>query len=150
MKVILLQDVKKIGKQGDLCNVSDGYARNFLFPRKLAKQANAQAMNEYHNMKSAEAYRVQTEKDTAQANADKLNGKTVKIHAKAGKNGKLFGSITARELSELVEKEYGVAVDKRKITLSQDIKGYGGFSFDLKFYSGINATMTVVVCEGEA
>ena len=147
MKVILLQDVKSVGKTGELVNVSDGYARNFLFPRKIAKEANAQAMNEYNNARSAEEYKVQTEIDNAKASADKLNGKTVKIIAKAGKNGKLFGSVTAKELSAAVQQQYNIKVDKRKITLSQDIKGFGSFSFDLKFYSGITATMTAVVAE---
>lgn len=147
MKVILLQDVKSIGKQGELANVSDGYARNFLLPRKLAKEANTQAMNEYQNAKSAEAYRIQSQKDEAQANADRLNGKSVKIIAKAGKNGKLFGSITARELAAAVKQNYGITVDKRKVNLSQDIKGHGSFSFEVKFHPGIVATMTAVVCE---
>ena len=147
MKVILLKDVKSVGKTGELVNVSDGYARNFLFPRKIAKEANAQAMNEYNNARSAEEYKVQTEIDNARASADKLSGKTVKIIAKAGKNGKLFGSVTAKELSAAVLQQYNIKIDKRKITLSQEIKGYGSFSFDLKFYSGITATMTAVVSE---
>lgn len=149
MKVILLQDVKSIGKQGELHNVSDGYARNFLLPRKLAKEANAQAMNEYNNAKAAEEYRIQSEKDQANENVKKLNSMAVKIYAKAGQGGKLFGSVTARELSEAVKEQYGIEVDKRKITLEQDIKGFGSFNFDLKFYSGISATMTVIVCEQE-
>ena len=147
MKVILLQDIKTIGKKGDLATVSDGYARNYLFPRKFAKEANAQAMNEYNNAVTAEEYRVKTEKDKANASAQALNGKTVRIMAKAGKNGKLFGKITAKELSDEVKKQYGIAVDKRKITVSQDIKGYGSYSFELKFYTGITAIMTVVVSE---
>lgn len=150
MKVILLQDVKSIGKKGELANVSDGYARNYLLPRMLAKEANTQAMNEYNNAKSAEEYKIRTEKENAQAMAGKLDGKVVKIYAKAGQSGKLFGSVTARELAEAVKKQFQVDVDKRKITLSQDIKGYGSFSFELKFYSGITATMTAVVTEAEA
>lgn len=148
MKVILLQDIKTIGKKGELATVSDGYARNYLFPRKLAKEANAQAMNEYNNAVSAEEFKVKTEKDTANANAQALNGKTIKLTAKAGANGKLFGKITAKELSEEVKKQYGISVDKRKITVSQDIKSYGSYNFDLKFYAGITATMTAVVSAG--
>ena len=147
MKVILLQDVKSIGKKGDLCNVSDGYARNFLLPRKLAKEANAQAMNEFKNAEAAKEYKVKVETEKAQENAKALSGKTVKISAKAGQNGKLFGSVTAKELAEEIGRQYGVEVDKRKIVLENDIKAFGTYSFDLKFYNGITATMSVVVCE---
>lgn len=149
MKVILLEDVKSIGKKGELVNVSDGYARNFLMPRKLAKEANAQAMNEYKNAESAKEYKKQTEIDNANQTASDLNGKTVKVYAKAGQGGKLFGSVTARELAEEVKKQYGADVDKRKIVLEGDIKSFGSFNFDVKLYQGITATMTVVVCEQE-
>ena len=100
MKVILMQDVKSIGKKGELKEVSDGYARNFLLPRKLAKEANAQAMNEFKNAEAAKEYKVKVETEKAQENAKALSGKTVKISAKAGQNGKLFGSVTAKELAE--------------------------------------------------
>ncbi|MEY8311236.1 50S ribosomal protein L9 [Oscillospiraceae bacterium 42-9] len=147
MKVILLQDVKSIGKKGELKEVSDGYARNFLLPRKLAKEANAQAMNEFKNAEAAKEYKVKVETEKAQENAKALSGKTVKISAKAGQNGKLFGSVTAKELAEEIGRQYGVEVDKRKIVLENDIKAFGTYSFDLKFYNGITATMSVVVCE---
>ena len=147
MKVILLQDVKSIGKKGELKEVSDGYARNFLLPRKRAKEANAQAMNEFKNAEAAKEYKVKVETEKAQENAKALSGKTVKISAKAGQNGKLFGSVTAKELAEEIGRQYGVEVDKRKIVLENDIKAFGTYSFDLKFYNGITATMSVVVCE---
>ena len=147
MKVILMQDVKSIGKKGELNEVSDGYARNFLLPRKLAKEANAQAMNEFKNAEAAKEYKVKVETEKAQENAKALSGKTVKISAKAGQNGKLFGSVTAKELAEEIGRQYGVEVDKRKIVLENDIKAFGTYSFDLKFYNGITATMSVVVCE---
>ena len=147
MKVILMQDVKSIGKKGELKEVSDGYARNFLLPRKLAKEANAQAMNEFKNAEAAKEYKVKVETEKAQENAKALSGKTVKISAKAGQNGKLFGSVTAKELAEEIGRQYGVEVDKRKIVLENDIKAFGTYSFDLKFYNGIIATMSVVVCE---
>ncbi|MCI9256458.1 50S ribosomal protein L9 [Acutalibacter sp.] len=147
MKVILMQDVKSIGKKGELKEVSDGYARNFLLPRKLAKEANAQAMNEFKNAEAAKEYKVKVETEKAQENAKALSGKTVKISAKAGQNGKLFGSVTAKELAEEIGRQYGVEVDKRKIVLENDIKAFGTYSFDLKFYNGITATMSVVVCE---
>ena len=147
MKVILMQDVKSIGKKGELKEVSDGYARNFLLPRKLAKEANAQAMNEFKTAEAAKEYKVKVETEKAQENAKALSGKTVKISAKAGQNGKLFGSVTAKELAEEIGRQYGVEVDKRKIVLENDIKAFGTYSFDLKFYNGITATMSVVVCE---
>jgi ribosomal protein L9 len=149
MKVILMQDVKAIGKKGELKEVSDGYARNFLFPRKLAKEANAQAMNEYKNAENAKEFKIKTEIAEAQTNADTVNGKVIKIYAKPGQSGKFFGSVTAKELCEEIKKVYNIEVDKRKITLSSDIKSFGTYSFDVKFYNGISATMSVVVCEKE-
>ena len=122
MKVVLLQDVKSIGKKGELKEVSDGYARNFLLPRKLAKEANAQAMNELKNAEAAKEYKVKTETEQAQKNAQAISGKTVKIYAKAGQGGKLFGSVTARELAEEISRQFGVQVDKRKIVLENEIK----------------------------
>lgn len=147
MKVVLLQDVKSIGKKGELCNVSDGYARNFLLPRKLAKEANAQAMNELKNAEAAKEYKIKTETEQAQQNADKLSGKTVKIYAKAGKAGKIFGSVTAKELAEEIKKQFNIEVDKRKVSVEHDIKAFGSYSFEVKFYGGITATMTAAVCE---
>ncbi len=147
MKVILLQDVKSIGKKGELKEVSDGYGRNFLLPRKLAKEANAQAMNELKNAEAAKEYKIKTETDQARKNAKALTGRAVKIYAKAGQGGKLFGSVTAKEIAEEIGKQYGVEVDKRKVVLDNDIKSYGTFSFEVKFYNGISATMSVVVCQ---
>lgn len=149
MKVVLLQDVKTIGKKGELVNVSDGYGRNFLLPRKLAKEANAQAMNELKNAEAAREYKLKTETDQARKNADALSGKTVKLYAKAGQGGKIFGSFTARELSEEIKRQYGVEVEKKKIVLENDLKAFGSYNFDVKFFGGITATMTAVVCEKE-
>ena len=150
MKVVLLQDVKSIGKKGELKEVSDGYARNFLLPRKLAKEANAQAMNELRNAEAAKEYKIKTETEKAQQNADLLSGKTVKIYAKPGQGGKIFGSVTPKELSDEIQKQFGVEVDKRKVIIEGDIKAFGSYNFDVKFYSGITATMTVAVCEKDA
>ncbi len=147
MKVVLLQDVKSIGKKGELKEVSDGYARNFLLPRKLAKEANAQAMNELKNAEAAKEYKIKTETDQARKNAEAVSGKTVKIYAKAGQGGKLFGSVTAKELAEEIGRQFGVQVDKRKVVLESDIKSYGTFPFEIKFYNGITASLSVAVCE---
>ena len=147
MKVILLTDVKGSGKKGELVNVSDGYARNFLFPRKLAKEANAQAMNELKNAEEAEAHRRAVELAAAQEAAGKLEGKTVRLSAKAGQGGKLFGSITAKEIAEEIKKQLQVEVDKRKIELEGDIKAFGTYTCEVKLYTGVSAKVYAVVGE---
>ncbi len=147
MKVVLLANVQGRGKKGELVNVSDGYARNFLFPRKLAKEANAQAMSELKNAEQARLHKIEVEKATAQEAADKINGKTLKLSAKAGQGGRLFGSITAKEISEELKKSYGLQVDKRKIELSSDIKSFGTFECEVKLYTGISAKIFVMVSE---
>ena len=148
MKVVLLADVKGSGKKGELVNVSDGYARNFLFPKKLAKEANAQALNELKNAEESKAFKIKQETEAAQASADKINGKSVSILAKAGQGGKLFGSVTAKEIAEAIKK-YGVDVDKRKIDTKGDMKAFGTYECEVKLYSGITATVKAVVTEKE-
>lgn len=146
MKVILKQDVKGLGKKGELVNTSDGYARNFLFPRKLAAEANAQEMSELKNKQQAEKYRIDTETAAAKAAAAKISGKTIKITAKAGANGKLFGSVTSKEIAEKVKQEFGIEADKRKIIVD-DIKQFGTYEFEVKLYTGISAKLFVMVGE---
>lgn len=145
MKVILLQDVKALGKKGELVNASDGYARNFLLPKKLAKEANAQAMNEYKNAEDSKNYKIQTQIEKAEKDKAILNEKVLEISAKAGANGKLFGSITAKEIAANIKEKFGVDVDKRKVIVSSDIKTYGTFTVEIKLYSGISASLTVEV-----
>ena len=146
MKVILTQDVKNLGKKGEMVNTSDGYARNFLFPRKLAVEANAQAMTELKNREASQNHKIEVEKAAANEAASKINGKTVKITAKAGQNGKLFGSVTAKEIAETVKKQFSIDVDKRKISVD-DIKTFGTFPAQAKFYQGITADFFVMVSE---
>ncbi len=146
MKVILKADVKGLGKKGQLVNASDGYARNFLFPKNLAAEANAQAMSELKNKEDSEKYRIATEKAAAQKAADKISGKTVKLTAKAGQNGKLFGSVTSKEISEKLKNEFDIAVDKRKIVMD-DIKSFGTYEAEVKLYNGISAKIYVNVGE---
>ena len=146
MKVVLKQDVKGLGKKGELVNASDGYARNFLFPKNLAVEANAQNMSELKNREQAEKYRIATETAAAKANAEKMSGKTIKITAKAGANGKLFGSVTSKELAEKIADEFGIKVDKKKIAVD-DIKQFGTFEFEVKLYTGISAKLFVMVGE---
>ena len=146
MKVILLQDVKGKGKKGQMLEVSDGYARNFLFPKNLAVEANAQNMSELKNREQAEKYRIATETAAAKANAEKMSGKTIKLTAKAGANGKLFGSVTSKELAEKIADEFGIKVDKKKISC-EDIKQFGTYEFEVKLYTGISAKLFVMVGE---
>lgn len=146
MKVILKADVKGLGKKGQLVNASDGYARNFLFPKNLAAEANAQAMSELKNKEDAERYKIATEKAAAHEAAEKINGKTVKLTAKAGQNGKLFGSVTSKEVCEKLKSEFDISVDKRKIAM-EDIKAFGTYEAEVKLYTGISAKIYVNVGE---
>ena len=147
MKVILLQDVKGSGKKGDLINAADGYARNYLLPKKLAMEATAGAINNKKVQDAAKAHHAQVELDQAIANKENLTGKTVTVTAKAGKEGKLFGSVTAKEIAAAVSSQYKIDVDKRKIDLDGDIKAFGTYEFDLKLHAGVVAKMKVMVQE---
>ena len=147
MKVILLQDVKALGKKGDLVNASDGYARNFRLPKNLAREANAQAMNEYRNAENSKNFKIATEKKKAEGYKAQLEGKTFEMKAKAGQGGKLFGSITAKQVAEEIKKQYNINIDKRKVVLESDIKEFGSYKADVKLYSGIVANITVKVSE---
>ncbi len=147
MKVILLQDVKALGKKGELVNAADGYARNFLFPKGLAKEANAQAMNEYRNAENSKNFKVETQINEAKKAKSALEGETFKMTAKAGKNGKLFGSVTSKEISAEIKRQKGIDVDKRKIILDSEIKAFGTYNAEIKLYSGITASVKVQVSE---
>ena len=146
MKVILKQDFKNLGKKGELVNASDGYARNYLFPRGLATEANASAMNDFNNKENAKKYHKQQEIDAAKADAAKLDGKTFKLTAKAGANGKLFGSVTAKDVSAVIKTDLGLDIDKRKISV-EDIKQFGTYEAEIKVYQGISAKIYVQVSE---
>ena len=146
MKVILLQDVRGQGKRGQMIEVSDGYARNFLFPKNLAKEANAAAMNELNTKAAAVAFHYEEDKAAAKALADKINGTTVTLHAKAGANGKLFGSVTSKDVAGKIKEELKVDIDKRKIVMD-DIKSFGTVQAEIKVYQGISAKVFVQVSE---
>ncbi len=146
MKVILKQDVKGQGKAGQLVSVSDGYARNFLFPRQLAVPADAQAMSELRTKEEAAQYHAKVEKQAALDAAEALKDKALQIKAKAGANGRLFGSVTTKEVAEALNKQYGVSVDKRKISM-EDIKAFGTYTAEVKLHTGVVAKITVTVCE---
>lgn len=146
MKVVLLQDVKGKGKKGELCNVSDGYARNFLFPKKLAIEADNAALNELKNREEALAHHKKEELDAARETAAQLDGKTVTVTAKAGAGGKLFGSVTSKEIVAEIKNSLGVEVDRKKMNVA-DIKNFGEYTAEIKLYKGVAAKITVKVSE---
>ncbi len=146
MKVILKADVKALGKKGDLVNTSDGYARNYLFPKGLAVEANAQAMNEFNNKEKAKKFHKAEEIKAANQVKDKLEGMTFKLKAKAGANGKLFGSVTAKDVAAEIKKTANEDIDKRKIVMD-DIKTFGTVQAEIKIYQGITAKVFVQVTE---
>ncbi|MDE5993983.1 MAG: 50S ribosomal protein L9 [Oscillospiraceae bacterium] len=146
MDVILKADVKGLGKKGEKVKASDGYARNFLFPKGLAVEANAQSLTELRNREQANQHKLDLQIAAANDSKAKINGKTVKLTAKAGTNGRLFGSVTAKDVAAEIKKQYAVDVDKRKITMD-DIKAFGSYKIDVKLYQNISAEMTVAVSE---
>lgn len=147
MKVILLEDVKGSGKKGELINASDGYARNFLLPKKLAMEATPQALNELKQKEAAKERRLALEKQAALDAAAAVRGKTVRVTSAAGQNGKLFGSVTAAEVAEELKKQYGIEVDRRKIALESEIKAFGTYNAEVKFGYGVTAALYVLVAE---
>jgi len=147
MKVILKADVKGSGKADELINVSDGYARNFLLPKGLAIEASAQALNDFHNKEEAIKHRADFEKQTAQDAANKLSGAVIKVYAKAGSAGRLFGAVTSKEIACDIKAQCGIDIDKRKIVLGSDIKAFGSFDIEIKLYPGIIAKLSVTVGE---
>ncbi|MGN0984898.1 MAG: 50S ribosomal protein L9 [Candidatus Enterenecus sp.] len=147
MKVILQQDVKGQGKRGQMVEVSDGYARNFLLPRKLAVEANAENINTMKMQDKAKKAREAEEKAQAQAVAEQLKSCQVKIHAKAGQGGRLFGSVTSKEISEALKAQFQLDVNKSKIVLPDPIKGFGTFEVKCKLGYEVTGTIYVVVTE---
>ena len=146
MEVILKSDVKGLGKKSEKVNVSDGYARYFLFPRGLAAEENAQTWYEMKNKQSSEQFRADEELKAAKENAEKIGNKTVVLKAKGGANGKLFGSVTAKEIAVVVSKEFGLSVDKRKITVD-DIKAFGTYNAQVRLHPKVTASFKVQVTE---
>ncbi len=147
MKVLLTQDVKGQGKKDTIVEVADGYARNFLIPKGLALEANAKILNEYKNKQAAKAHREEVEKQNAKDIAAKLEGIVVKIFVKDGNDGRLYGSVTAMDIAEALEKQHGITVDKRKIVLPEPIKAFGTYSPEVKLYPEISGKLNVVVTQ---
>ena len=148
MKVIFLQDVKGTGKKGEVKNVADAYARNMLLPKNLAVEATPENMNKLQGKKASEQHKIDVDVQNAKESAAKVKGKKITIAAKAGSNSKLFGSVTAANVAEAVEKQLGVKIDKKKISLSTEIKNFGSYTAALKFYNSISETIDVEVIEG--
>lgn len=147
MKVILNQDVAGKGKAGDIVNVSDGYARNFLFPKKLASQATAQNLNAATIAQAAEKHKKAVEKQDAKELADKMAGMTLTIPAKHGEGGRLFGAITAKEVAVELSKAMGTNIDKKKVNVP-NIKELGEYDVSVKVYAEVSTKIKVVVVDG--
>lgn len=149
MKVILIEDVKGTGKKGEIKEVKDGYARNCLIAKKLAVEATPQNMNMLEGQKASAQHKIDVEISNAKAVAEKLEGKTVKIIGKGGTSGKLFGSVTGKDISLQIKKQFGLDVDKRKLALGSEIKTFGAFGAEARLYNGVTAKFTVMVEEAQ-
>lgn len=148
MKVILLQDIKNVGKKEEIINANDGYARNYLFPKKLAIEATKDNLMKLQAKKTSEANKKQAEIEANKKIAEKLETTTLVIRAKAGANGKIFGGITSKEVSEALKNECNIEIDKKKIVLKETIKNLGEFSAEIKFGDGVNCKLALNV-QGE-
>ena len=147
MKVLMLADVKGQGKKDQIVEVSDGYARNFLFPKKLAVPADNKALSEAKSKEEAKQFKLKEEKAAAQALADQLSKLTVKITATSGADGRLYGSVTSKDIAEKLKEQHKVDIDKRKLVLSENIKAYGTYEIEVKVYPEISAKLKVTVTE---
>ncbi len=145
MKVILKADVKGIGKAGSAVEVKDGYAQNFLFPRGLAVEASTAALKELEQKKAAQKAQAKRDLLAAQAVAEKINGQTVVVKVKTGENGKLFGSITTKDIAEAITKTFQVTIDRRKVELSEPIKNLGGYQVEVKIHPEVTAKIDLQV-----
>ena len=148
MKVVLQQDVKGQGKKGQLVEVSDGYARNFLLPKKLAVIATAENVNTMKQQEKARLAKEAAERAQAEAIAQKLEGLMVKISAKAGEGGRLFGAVTAKEVSEALSAQHGVDIQKAKLVLDEHIKSCGSYAIKAKLGYEVSGTVNLLVTEG--
>lgn len=147
MKVILQQDIKGRGRKGQLVNVSDGFARNYLLPKGLAIEASASNINVMKTQEASKEHHLENEKQQAQDLAERLSGLSLFISVKAGEGGRLFGSVTAKEIAQELKERHGIEVDKRKIVLEAPIKAYGSYEVPVRLYPEITAKFTVDVGE---
>lgn len=144
MKVILLKDIKGTGKKDQIIEASDGFARNFLFPKGLAREASATNLNAIENAKAAQKHREDVERAKAEETRKALSGKAIKIVARGAEGGRLYGSVTAQEIADELSKQYGVKVEKRRIDVA-NIRNAGDFTVSVWLYAGITAEMTAKV-----
>ncbi len=145
MKVILLEDVKGQGKKGELINTSDGYARNFLFPRKLAKPADAGSIKEIETKKESAAFHLAEEKKKALETKEFLSDKQIVYKTTGGSDGRLYGAVTAKDVSEKIEKDFNLKIDKRNISIADTIKTAGIYTVKIKLFQGISADLKLIV-----
>ena len=145
MKVILLKDIKSVGKKGQILDASDGYARNYLLPKKLAVVADATNLNELKTKQDANKYKRDMTKAHAEELAEKMKGFELVFKIKAGENGKIFGSVTSKDIADELNKKYFVEVDKKKIGLNDAIKTLGVYNIEIKLFEGITGTLKVSV-----
>ena len=145
MKVILKADIKGVGKKDQVINASDGYARNFLFPKNLAVEANAENMGKLKAKQDSNAFKKSQEKEEAMNIAEKLSKIILKIKVKSGANGKIFGGVSSKEIAENLEKQYQIKVDKKKIVLDEAIKNLGMFDIEIKLFEGVVGKVKVNV-----
>ena len=143
MKVILKADIKGVGKKDEVINASDGYARNFLFPKGLAVEANAENMSKLKAKQDSNAYKKSQEKEEAKKIAEKLSKILLKIPVKAGENGKIFGGVSSKEISEVLKEQYKIEVDKKKIELKETIKTLGVRTITIKLYEGVIGNLKI-------
>ena len=145
MKVILLDNIKGVGKKDEVINASDGYARNFLFPKKLAVEANAENIGKLKNKQASVQYKKDVEKEKAEEIANKIKDITLTIKVKSGENGRIFGGVTSKEISENLKQQYKIEIDKKKIVLNETIKNLGVFNVSIKLFEGIVGNLKVNV-----
>ena len=147
MKVILKADIKGVGKKDQVINASDGYARNFLFPKNLAVEANNENMSKLKSKNDAKQYKKDQEKEAAQQVANKLKDITLKLKVKAGENGKIFGGVSSKEIAENLESQYNIKIDKKKIVLKEAIKMLGTQTVEVKLFEGVVGKLKVSIIE---
>jgi len=148
MRVILLEDIRGSGKKGEIVKVSDGYAKNFLFPKKLAKEATPSSLKELKDNQESIKHQNEIKKTEAEKIKETINEKTIKIVRKGGEDGKLFGAVTSKDISIQIKESFGIDIDKHKIVLEEGtIKTFGSYRFEIKVFSGIVASMLLMVAE---
>ncbi|HON33291.1 MAG TPA: 50S ribosomal protein L9 [Synergistales bacterium] len=145
MKVILLTDVSKVGRKGDLVDVAEGYGRNFLIPRKMAEEATREKLKDWEQRQKTKEVRARREEEAAWSSRALLQGKQVVLKVSAGERGKLFGSVTAAQVAERIQEKYGVPVDKKDVRLPSPVKELGSYPFSIKLHQGVEADMTLKV-----